>query len=232
MVYTSNVSENTDILGSAPSTVVMPDFNTTLESAVFVGSLCEEAYTDLMESIGLEELVVYESTGSEIVYEDGNGNETSKGAELKNKITGFFKKIWDGIKAMFEKAIKWFQEKLAIARKNRMDKIVAAWKKNYVRIPQDKTFGTAKYVPAMLKNSNRQIENWIKTCNMYAYDAAKKLASGQETDALSAYKNSINVDWVREAKTVKDFKPTILKKYNITGEGEKITFKFVNDNIG
>ena len=237
MVYTSKVISSPvaveekveDILGNAASTVVMPEFNTMLESAIFVGSLMEEAYADLMKEIGIDELAVYESTGAEILYEAEDGTETEAGKSFKDKAAGFFQKIWGSIKAMFEKAIKWFQEKMKVARANKVDKLKKAWEAKKANIPDDKTFGKARFLK--ITSSSKSLDNLAKYFVNAAKTAVDKLASGEETDAAAAFK-AARVDVIGDASSPKEFKSVILKNYNVPEKGEPVTKAWVNDNIG
>jgi len=237
MVYTSKVTssveENTDILGSAISNVIMPNFGTTLESAIYVGSLCEEAYTDLMTSIGVNELAVYESTGAEIVYEAEDGKPTEEGNKLKDNVAGFFQKIWNAIKAMFEKAIAWFKEKIHTAKVNKADKIVAAWNKKRTTIPNDKTFGKGRYVfSAQLMSGTAQR---FVNANNFVYTAAKNIANdikngnGGDIDVAAKFGDAFPV--LKGIKSASDIKEAITKSYDIPEKSEDITTSWVDKNI-
>jgi predicted regulator of Ras-like GTPase activity (Roadblock/LC7/MglB family) len=234
MVYTSKVISSPveekveDILGNAPSTLTMPRFNTMLESAIFVGSLMEEAYTDLMKEIGISELAVYESTGAEVLYEAEDGTETEAGKNLKDKAGDFFKKIWNGIKAMFEKAIAWFQEKMKVARANKMDKVKKAWEAKKDTIPDDKTFGKARFLH--IKDSSRKFSNTASALATAAETAAQKLSKGEETDVVAAFKNA-RVDVLGDVESPKDFKAKLFKFYEVPEKGVPVTKAWVNDNI-
>ena len=59
-------------------------------------------WNSIMESIGIEELAVYESTGSEIVYEEGTITN------IFNKIKEVFMKLIEKIKGVFKKFMTVF----------------------------------------------------------------------------------------------------------------------------
>lgn len=74
-----------------------PESQDLEETAAAAIAQNEANYTAMMKSIGISELAVYESTGSEMIYESGN----IKG--FFAKIKEFFKKLWDKIKGLFKK---------------------------------------------------------------------------------------------------------------------------------
>lgn len=231
MVYTSKVTssveENFDILGSAPSSIVCPNFNTALESTLFIGSVCEEAYADLMESIGVEELRIYESTGSEVLYEDAEGKETKDGANLKEKLKGFFQKAWEAIKSVFEKVIAWFQGK--IHSQKALAKIALVWNKKKDQIKDDKTFGKAKYLIG--SNLGSTIANGIfkrraGELRDKVQAASRAIIADPELDAMEALqKAGVKVT------NAKDFKGFWAEKFGIPKEATAVTKKWVDDNM-
>ena len=231
MVYTSKVTspvvEEFDILGSAPSSIVLPDFNTALESAMFIGSVCEEAYAELMESIGVEELRIYESTGAEILYEDAEGKETKAGADLKGKIGGFFKKAWEAIKAVFEKVIAWFQSK--IHSQKALAKIKMAYDAKKGQIAADKTFGKSKIiVGSKLGNvlANGIFKQRAKEMRDKVQSASRAIIENPELDAMEALKKSgVAIDNAR------DFKSFYAEKFGIPKEAVEVKKDWVDKNI-
>lgn len=102
------------------------------ENAIYVAEAIEENYNALFESIGINELAVYESTGSQIVYEGVNLKE------LKDKAVNFIKKMWASIKAGFEKVLAKFKMMNAEARKQMTGKLSAS---DIDNIADDKKFG-------------------------------------------------------------------------------------------
>ena len=81
MIYTTkNISSPVeerveDILGNEPSTLVMPRFNTMLESAIFVSSLMEEAYTNFIKNIG----IYFNKTTSGSLFDNSHSIKTNMG---------------------------------------------------------------------------------------------------------------------------------------------------------
>ena len=128
----SIIFENSELTGSGIKSVI-PDYVMSFsEAALFVAEASSVDYNNLMESIGVEELAVYESTGMEIVYE---GERLDN---FKEKIVNFFKKIWESIKEFFEKILNWFEEKRKEVVKKMGAKINAADLKN---LPENTVFG-------------------------------------------------------------------------------------------
>lgn len=234
MVYTSKVAssveENFDILGSAPSSIVLPNFNTALESTLFIGSVCEEAYADLMESIGVEELRIYESTGSEVLYEDAEGKETKDGANLKEKIKVVFQKAWEAIKAVFEKAIAWFQGK--IHSQKALNKIALAWNKKKDQIPADKTFGKTRFITGDLDSkvggTTGIFAQKAKKVQDYVQSASKAIINNPELDAMEAFANAAKNSAL---KNVKDFKSFYMSAFKIAEEPITVKKDWVDSHI-
>jgi len=232
MVYTTkSIVENNDILGSAPSTAVLPNCGTFLETAMYVAAACEEAYTDLMSSIGISELAVYESTGAEVVYEAEDGSETDAKKELDGNTDNFFKKVWNAIKGMFEKAIAWISEKVRTWQKDLREKKIAKfdkiWSEKSKDIPDDMKFGKASFITA-----NNAFEAPEKVLTRAGADAGSitKIAEGIiggkfDTDITLDYKG-------QTYDNIADFKKAVYADPDIkTKEPVEITKKFVSENI-
>ena len=128
----SIIFENNDLL-KVESRSVIPDFVMSFsEAALYVAESMNSDYNSLMESIGVEELAVFESTGMEIVYEGERLNS------FKEKIIGFFQEAWKAIKGFFEKILGWFEEKRKESVKKMGTKISAA---DLTKLPDDTVFG-------------------------------------------------------------------------------------------
>ena len=205
MVYTTKsiaapVAENVDILGSAPSTAVLPSCGTFLETAMYIASFCEEAYTDLMTSVGLEELAVYESTGAEVVYEaeeEGAAEATDAKKNLDAKTDNFLKNIWERIKKMFETAVKWISDKVNEWKKNlkenKITKFDDLWTKKSANIPNDKKFGKASFITKIAITDEKSIiidgEKYIEDITA----TANKFANGENPEiAVKVYGKTYN----------------------------------------
>ena len=107
---------------------VIPDYCMTFsESASYVIEYADSEYNKLFKAVGIEELAVMESTGSQIIYEGVNLKE------LKDKVVAFFKKVWQAIKDLYTRIIGWFiartkegKEKIGNLSKEEIEKYLAA----------------------------------------------------------------------------------------------------------
>lgn len=78
----------------------IPNFCTTvLEQSMYVAEGAELIFNEMIEQVGIEELAVYESTGSVVVYEG------AKLDELKKTLLAALDKLWATIKHSFEQMI-------------------------------------------------------------------------------------------------------------------------------
>lgn len=128
----SIIYENNDLL-KVESRSVIPDYVMSFsEAALYVAESIDKDYNNLMESIGIEELAVFESTGMEIVYEG------ERLASFKEKVVNFFKQAWATIKGFFEKILGWFEQKRKENVKNMKSKIDKA---DLSKIPDGTVFG-------------------------------------------------------------------------------------------
>ena len=124
-IYTAPVNES-NILDNVPTINVIPENCISFgEAALYVSDSIEESYNEMMQSIGLNELSYFESTGKEIVYEDADSDTEKKG--LFAAIKGFFTKVFGAIKDLFTKAFNWIKEhveKFTNAVKEKIQSIV------------------------------------------------------------------------------------------------------------
>lgn len=82
------------------------------EQALYIAEASENEFNKLFESVGIEELAVFESTGSEVIYEG------AKLDEFKKKAVQLFKDLWGKIKRGYEMIVDKFNEVTAGAKKN------------------------------------------------------------------------------------------------------------------
>lgn len=124
-----------------------------IEAAWGIVAESEANYNAIMQAVGVEELMVYESTGEEMVY------EASQVSGFFGKVKEFFMKIWEKIKGLFKKFFAMFD----------------SYTKN------DKDF-INKYKSHLLKVDTRNFEykgfNFDKTkLNISLSDVDKKVAA-------------------------------------------------------
>ena len=83
-----------------PERTIIPDHCLSYtEASLYVAEFIEEAYLEMMEDIGSDEVTIYEQTGSQVVYED------SKLQEFKDKLKDFSAKSWTGVQGFWEKFV-------------------------------------------------------------------------------------------------------------------------------
>ncbi len=92
-----------------PDMSVIPAFASLNESAYYIIEANEKDFTEMIKSIGLHELGVFEATGSVLLYE----TDSEEKKEDDEKKEGFLVKIWARIKAVFEKFLTKIKEKCA-----------------------------------------------------------------------------------------------------------------------
>lgn len=106
-IYSNTYNAIDELADVRPSNIIPDGCLSFNEAAMYVCEGIENAYNDMMHSIGVHELAVFESTGNEIIY------EADEKVSLGNKIVNFFKQVWSHIKALFEKAVNWVRDKVS-----------------------------------------------------------------------------------------------------------------------
>lgn len=185
------------------------------EQALYVAEATENEFNKLFESVGINELAVFESTGSEIVYEG------EKLDEFKKNAVEFFKNLWAKIKAAYEMVVDKFNEAVKGTKKN-LSKIESK-QLNY--LDPDKKFGKTHHFDfggstsrenahKLLMEIFSDFENGDKDVNQLKQDYEDKIVSTiSGTD-----KNSI-----------KEAKDALKKKY--IGEEFEVDLKWVKKNF-
>lgn len=185
----SVIYENAELL-KVESKSVIPDFVMSFsEAALYVAESMTVDYNNLMESIGVEELAVYESTGMEIVYEGEKLNS------FKDKIVEFFQNIWKSIKGFFEKILNWFETKRKESVKNMGSKINAA---DLSKLPDDAVFGKMHKYGAFIVEAEKFAKNTDSFLKEVDNEFEKICKGVDETDAESKKKA------VEDGNTLKD----------------------------
>jgi hypothetical protein len=105
----SYVLENEAALRAVPvNTSVIPAYcNSFLEAGEYAEAAINEAFNDMMNSIGINELYIYESTGSMVIYEE----DEQAAKDLGEKKEFFVKRAWGVIKGLFERFLGWLKQK-------------------------------------------------------------------------------------------------------------------------
>lgn len=143
---------------------VIPAYASLDEAALYVIERSESDFNEMMKHIGLTELGVLESTGSQMVYEGGN----LKG--LIDKIVEWLKQRWADIQGLFNKALNFFKQKA----------------EEFKTKTQDKKFDKLKKKVDLLKD-----KEYGKT---YEYSQFENIANGTGAlwDALNKFQKGIN----------------------------------------
>lgn len=131
----SNESLEPELMHCECSNIIPDHCLTFAEQSLYVAEAAQAAFNEMFESIGIDELAVYESTGSVAVYE---------GARLdafKEKAIGVFKKIWSAIKEAYDKVSNWFDQKFREMRQKKLNKFNAD---NVAKIPADRNLGKTR----------------------------------------------------------------------------------------
>lgn len=113
---------------------VIPAYASLDESALYVIERSESDFAEMMKQIGLKELGVLESTGTQIVYEGANMKE------LVGKIVKWLQDRWADIHGLFNKALNFFKGKAEEFKTKMRNKKVDGLKKRAEKLV-DKDFG-------------------------------------------------------------------------------------------
>lgn len=210
---------NPEELAVEADTSVIPSFAMTLvEQSMYVAESTERDYNALMESIGVEEISIYESTGEEVVYEGASF------ANLKEKFIRFFQALWARIKGLYDRLLKEFEKK----HKEQMEKLSAPVdlsklkdvdESKYNKVKIHKFEGLDDAIDKIGNNCNSLLDavNNYKAANdgtdTLGFDVVKKLTSGVA---------DVNGGSLTEvAKEIKD---------KLYGEVFNIDYNWVNSN--
>lgn len=130
---TYNYGSTHDYIGIVESDkyAIPDDIHSFFEGSMYLAESVNSNYNIMMKSIAINEAMVLESTGSEIIYE---GNALSA---LKDKVKKLFIAIWAKIKALFEKIYAWFEKK----RKEFVKKLGNKVNEKLYKIDMNKSFG-------------------------------------------------------------------------------------------
>ena len=156
--------------------VIPADCLSFAEQALYVAEYAQEEYNNLFEAVGIEELAVFESTGSEIVYEG------AKLEAFKVKAKKFFQRIWAAIKAAYEKVYAFFIQK----SKTAMEGIKGLKKselQEFLRSGDNasKKYGTTHNYTVMIKAYDEKMKKGPELVS----DVAKKFDDLDKQDKVS-----------------------------------------------
>lgn len=83
---------------------IIPSYAPMCEAYFYLQEATEKEWNNFKYNLGIYELGVLESTGAEIIYEEGSEEAP------KNKIAELFKSAWERIKGLFDAALKKISE--------------------------------------------------------------------------------------------------------------------------
>lgn len=95
---------------------VVPSYASLNESYFYLQEATENDWNRMMQDIGVLELGILESTGSDVVYEAGENSEVAE--EKSNKLVEFVKSAWERIKGAFDTLL----QRISAAVKQARDK--------------------------------------------------------------------------------------------------------------
>lgn len=141
---------------------IIPAYASLDEAALYVIERGELEFNEMMRHIGLTELGVLETTGTQMVYEE------TKLKSLIDTIVGWLKQRWADITGLFNKALNFFKQKSDEFKKKTQDKKLDKLKKK-VEFLKDKEYGkTYEY---------SQFENIVNGTGVL-WDALNKFEKG------------------------------------------------------
>lgn len=193
------------------------------EQSLYVAEHAEKVTNEMFASIGIEELAVYESTGSTVVYEG------AKLDQFKTTIKTTFNNIWGAIKSAYEKVMNFFEEK----------------KKNAVESLKGMTIMTSADVDKFVKEDYKggKVHKYDVDCIDFEANVKKFVSNVEGAFASVDYsdkaafddlKNDLMDSMVKniagvDAKSVKEAKKEVHSK--MMGEQVEITRAWLKDNM-
>ena len=188
-----------------------------MEQSLYVAEFAEQNFNAMFESVGIEELAVYESTGSFVIYE----GDTLK--QFKESAKNIFKNIWGVIKSAYEKILGYFEKK----RKESVKELIKLDASVADMMDDEKNYGkTHKFD---LSVSDKFVDGANKLVSELQSEF-KKIADAANSE------NTIELDDVREAKN--KFEEKIVSEIsgidgakNFTDAKSKLYTKMVGDEV-
>lgn len=222
----SIIYENEDILSEVKADMSVIPANTLSfsENALYVAEAVERDFNEMFESIGVNELAVFESTGVQIVYE---GDEQKS---LKEKIIGFFKKLWEKIKAAFEAALVKFE-----ALKMQAKKQIPTIKESDIEgFDDDKKFGKShEFGELMHRSYGRNAADYAKFVSDEFAKLAKKegLEATEVADKAKELEEDIcaKVSGFDGVKSVKEMQDAMVEK--LMGDEVEVDKAFIKKHL-
>lgn len=185
------------------------------EQTLYIAEATESEFNKLFESVGIDELAVFESSGTEVVYEG------AKLEEFKNKAIEFFKSIWSKIKHSYELITDKFEAMVKGTKKN----LSTVKAEDIKKLNKESKFGkihTFDFGGNTAREAAHKLAIEIK-------DAFYSNANSDEKTDISQYQDRIIADISGTGKTdMKEAKAEFLKK-RISKEEKDVDLDWVKN---
>lgn len=189
------------------------------EQALYIAEAAENEFNKLFESVGIDELAVFESTGTEVVYEG------AKLDEFKKKAIQFFKDLWAKIKRGYEMIVDKFNEVTKGSKKN-LSKITEV---DLKKLDSDATFGKAHHISFELSgyspkdNADKLIKEIVADFNSGKEDEDRASLKEKYQDKIVSRISGTDKTSIKEAKEA------LKEKY--IGDEFDVDFAWVKKNF-
>lgn len=225
MVYYEDTDELKDIKANMS---VIPSYTLTFsESALYLAEYIEAGYNEMFQKIGINELAVYESTGSQIVYEEG------KLSNIVETVVGWLKKAWEGIKGFFTGILNKFEEH----RKKSAEKFGNITAAHVDKIEDGKKLGKVHQFAASIDK-----DEFVTRASSFATEVQSEFEKFNKQDEVSDEDLSNKKDelvkqvcsklsGIEGVTDIKDMKDKMKKKYQGEGDPIDVTKDFVKKNL-
>lgn len=202
---------------------------TFAEQSLYVAEFAEKEFNALFEAVGIDELAVFESTGSFVVYEG------AKLDEFKKNAVKFFKEtVWGAIKGAYEKILGFFETK----RKEFNNMITSINASAIDLMKDDKKYGTTYNYD--LSHADNFEANTRKLVRDIAVDfGALKVNHDNETADINAESKELKdkyeakivseISGISDVKTVNDARKSLHEK--MKGEKVEVNKTWVKNNF-
>lgn len=186
------------------------------EQALYVAEATETEFNKLFESVGIDELAVFESTGTEVVYEG------AKLDEFKNKAINLFKGIWAKIKHAYELITDKFKE-MTYGNKKNFSKVSAA---DLNKLDSEMTFGKTHHFNFGGSNARERADKLVKDIK----DIFDLNRTSDEKLEISEFQDKIVSEISGTDKTsIKEAKTELSKK--LIGDEFEVDLSWVKKNL-
>lgn len=221
MVY-NNIQ---DLTVEADMSCVAADALTFCENSIYFTESMDHDYNMMMREFGKRELSVFESTGSEIVYEAVD----IKG--IKDAVVKFFKEQWAKVKGAFQSILNKFEQMAKESRQKFVDKVTQEMADNC----GIDDFGTIHQIKDIDKIDMAAGAKTIFSQIQSEFDSLRNKADFNQDDVKNlkekiAKEICSKVSSVKDVSTVKDMtkklRETLLKNSEV-----KATKQYVSGNL-